>query len=276
MLARVQWMQCRDCLRLWLLVAFRDVGGMSIRYDICESHMPCGKDGANGACACAVGARAGPRPAPTATRACSHPLLSSSASSLVCVCRRTRSSMSRPRARTCGNKPKRKLTTRTTVRSGSHLSRAVADTDAHTCSDGALSHNTKQFKPPVLSLRNAVLFSDAYSKVVDAALDAAPTLAEGRDFELRTLEFLSPHADPVRSLAASTPHSAGAPHAQQARAAAPNQKRKKLTAIRRRGTGRRHRCAPLAECRRALLSVPRRVVCAALCRAPQRHCRHRR
>ena len=76
-------MQCRDCLRLWLLVAFRDVGGMSIRYDICESHMPCGKDGANGACACAVGARAGPRPAPTATRACSHPLLSSSASSLV-------------------------------------------------------------------------------------------------------------------------------------------------------------------------------------------------
>ncbi len=49
-----------------------------------------------------------------------------------------------------------------------------------------------QFKPPVLSLRNAVLFSDAYSQVVEDMLTRAPTVEQGKLFELQIAEFLSP------------------------------------------------------------------------------------
>jgi len=51
-----------------------------------------------------------------------------------------------------------------------------------------------QFKPPVLSLRNAVMFTDAYAQVLreTATPCCAPTVEQGKLFELQIGEFLSP------------------------------------------------------------------------------------
>jgi len=58
------------------------------------------------------------------------------------------------------------------------------------------SSNSPSFKPPVLSLRNAVLFSDVYARLVgdSASTVTSPTEAEGRQFEATVAELLDPAA----------------------------------------------------------------------------------
>ena len=50
------------------------------------------------------------------------------------------------------------------------------------------------FKPPVLSLRNAVLFSDIYARLLDEPTCVAPSECEGRDLELKFAQIIDANA----------------------------------------------------------------------------------
>jgi hypothetical protein len=91
-------------------------------------------------------------------------------------------SRARSSSASCNGSPKRKVSSRPTVSGAQRCKVSIVNlTNVSQCA---------QFKPPVLSLRNAVLFSDAYSKVVDDHLLHAPTLEQGKAFEMQIAECM--------------------------------------------------------------------------------------